>query len=123
MITYLRDDLAGIPFPAMWDLAGGGAEPGETPTECVLRETSEEFGLTIAPKRIIWARAYPSVLQAGAQDWFMVAYVTEQDIDNIRFGQEGQHWRMMTCAEFCAHPAAIPHLQIRLLEYLGNKTR
>ena len=31
MLTLLRDDLAHIPFPAHWDLPGGGREGDEAP--------------------------------------------------------------------------------------------
>ena len=62
LITYLRDDKAGIPFPAKWDLPGGGIEGDETPEDCALRETHEEFGLVIAVDRITWGQKYPTTL-------------------------------------------------------------
>lgn len=41
LLTYLRDDLSNIPYLALWDLPGGGAEGDETFIECALRETKE----------------------------------------------------------------------------------
>ena len=45
LILQLRDDKPGIHFPGMIAAFGGGAEPGETPEECVLRELEEETGI------------------------------------------------------------------------------
>jgi len=36
-----------------WALPGGWADVGETPTQAIIRETKEECGLNIAPKKII----------------------------------------------------------------------
>lgn len=50
IILQHRDDKPGIGWPGYWSLPGGGAEPGETPMETVLREIMEETG--IVPERI-----------------------------------------------------------------------
>jgi len=36
-----------------WNLPGGGMEPGELPTECVIREVSEETGLEVDVERLV----------------------------------------------------------------------
>lgn len=36
--------------PGMWDLPGGKAEPGESPLQTAVRETSEEVGYCAAPE-------------------------------------------------------------------------
>jgi 8-oxo-dGTP pyrophosphatase MutT (NUDIX family) len=36
----------------MWGLPGGALDPGETPADCVVRETWEETGLYVQPRRI-----------------------------------------------------------------------
>ena len=51
ILTYLRDDIAYIPFPNQYDLPGGGREGDETPEDCVLRELHEEFGLLLSANR------------------------------------------------------------------------
>ena len=51
LLVYQRDDKPGIPWPGLWDLPGGGRENGETPLQCVQRETQEEFGVAIAECR------------------------------------------------------------------------
>ena len=49
----LRDSKPGIPYPNTWDLPGGHLEEGETPTECVCREMSEELpGLDLGNFRV-----------------------------------------------------------------------
>ena len=36
---------------------------------------------------------------------------TQAQIAAIRFGDEGQEWRMMPIAEYLAHPRAVPHFR------------
>ena len=45
LFIYLRDDKPTIPYPNMWDLLGGGIEPGETAEEAGIREVEEEIGV------------------------------------------------------------------------------
>ena len=63
LLCYLRDEKAGLPWPATWDLPGGGREGSETPQTCLLRELHEEFGLRLPPERLIWQQRFPSMLQ------------------------------------------------------------
>lgn len=37
-----------------------------------------------------------------------------EEIAAIRFGDEGQEWRMMPVQEFIAHPRAVPHFRQRV---------
>ncbi len=110
LLTYLRDDLAQIPFPAHWDLPGGGREGTETPIACALRELAEEFGLVLPPSRLV-GRAFPSRQYPGWWSWFFTGHLTAEDIAAIRFGDEGQAWRMMPLAEYLSHPRAVPQFQ------------
>lgn len=114
VLVYLRDDLASIPFPAAWDLPGGGRENNETPDECALRELFEEFGLRLDPMRIAWRRVYPSWSSPGQISHFMAAPIGPEDIAQIVFGDEGQRWEMMPVEQYLAHEACIPHLRDRL---------
>jgi 8-oxo-dGTP pyrophosphatase MutT (NUDIX family) len=45
LVLQLRDDKPGIHYPGMITSFGGGAEPGESPADCALRELAEETGL------------------------------------------------------------------------------
>jgi 8-oxo-dGTP diphosphatase len=113
LLTYLRDDRPNLVWANMWDLPGGGREGDETPEACVLRELHEEFGLTLAPARLIWRREFPSMLDASRRSWFFAGQITPAEISAIRFGDEGQHWQMMPLPAFLGHPEAVPALQNR----------
>jgi 8-oxo-dGTP diphosphatase len=119
LVAYRRDLKPTIPWPGLWDLPGGGREGCETPEACALREVEEEFGLVLAPDRVHWSRRYPGALDGHRRSYFLAAAISEAEIAAIRFGDEGQHWRMMTFGEFLGHPEAISHLQARLRDYLG----
>lgn len=60
LVVYLRDEKAGIPFPGLWDLPGGGREADESPIECVIREVEEEFGLRLSAENIRGLTRYTS---------------------------------------------------------------
>lgn len=118
LLTYLRDDFAYIPYPAYWDLPGGGREGDETAEQCALRELLEEFGLSIAASRIVWRHPYPNHAGAGLPNVFMAAYLEAGEVERVVFGNEGQRWALMPIAEFLAHDRAVPHLRERLRDFL-----
>ena len=119
LLTYLRDDLPTIPWPGLWDLPGGGREDAETPLQCALRETREEFGLSLDPAWIVWERVYAGQGMNGLDTWFYVAEVPVGTFDQVVFGDEGQRWMVSSVEAFLAMPDAIPHLQQRLREFLS----
>lgn len=45
LLLHLRDDLPTIAWPNHWSLLGGGADPGESPADAIVRELYEEAGL------------------------------------------------------------------------------
>ncbi|MDB5665147.1 NUDIX hydrolase [Cypionkella sp.] len=114
LLTYLRDDKPDLPWPATWDLPGGGREGDETPETCVLRELLEEFGLHFPPDRLIWRQVWPSMIDATRLSVFFAGHISPAEIAAIRFGDEGQYWQMMPLVEYLAHPSAIPELQRRI---------
>ncbi|HEY9548556.1 MAG TPA: NUDIX hydrolase [Kiloniellaceae bacterium] len=118
LVAYQRDVKPTIPWPGLWDLPGGGREGGETPEACALREVREEFGIALTPDRVHWRRRYPGALERQRVSYFLAAAISEAEIAAIRFGDEGQCWRMMSFAEFLAHPEAVAHLQLRFSDYL-----
>ncbi len=121
LVAYRRDDIPVIPWPGLWDLPGGGREGAETPAECALRETREEFGLALAPQRIHWCRRYPGMLDPQRSSYFLAAEISAAEVAAIRFGEEGQYWQMMSIETFLALPDAICHLQTRLADYLVER--
>ncbi|RJE79303.1 NUDIX hydrolase [Paracoccus sp. JM45] len=108
MLVYLRDDKPDIPFPAHWDLPGGGREGQETPIKCALRELDEEFSLHLPPESLR-GHAFPSLQMPQMMSWLFTGRITDADIAAIRFGEEGQEWCMMPIAAYLAHPRRIPH--------------
>lgn len=113
ILTYLRDDKPGLPWPAMWDLPGGGREGRETPEQCLLREVEEEFGLRLPPDRLIWRWVWPSLMDASRASVFFAGRLVVDDVAAIRFGEEGQCWQMMSLDAFLGHPLGIPEMQRR----------
>lgn len=110
LLTCLRDDVDDIPFPAHWDLPGGGREGHERPLDCALRELSEEFGLRLGPERLR-GHVFPSHQRPEMLSWLFIGPIEPSQIATIRFGDEGQEWQMMPVTEFLAHPRAVPHFK------------
>lgn len=121
LVTYLRDDDASIPYPKMWDFAGGGRHGNEGPVQCGLRELFEEFGLHIDPSRVEALTGFMHRDGEALRRYFGVVHVTQEEIENIRFSGEGQYWTLMSLHDYLVHPRAIPYLQRCLSDYLGNR--
>lgn len=121
LIVYRRDRKAGIPYPGLWDLPGGGREGAESVEECVCREVIEEFGIVIDPASFIWTRRYPSAVATGSASYFTVAAITSAEVSAIIFGEEGERWEMMAIDTFLNHPEAVSSLKVRLADFLKEK--
>jgi len=113
ILTCLRDETPGLPWPGHWDLPGGGREDGEGPETCLLRELSEEFGLCLTPERLVWQRIFPSMINPARPSMFFGGWLSAADIAAIRFGDEGQGWELMPVSAFLAHDRAVPEMQRR----------
>jgi 8-oxo-dGTP diphosphatase len=113
ILTYLRDDRPGLPWPAHWDLPGGGREGNETGQDCLFREVEEEFGLRLTPRHLTWRSVFPSMLWPDKPSLFYAGQLTAHEADSIVFGDEGQEWRFMPIDEWLSHPTAIPEMQRR----------
>jgi len=105
LLVILRDDNPDIPWPGHWDFPGGGREAGETPQDCALRETREEVGLMLTAEALRGAQA---VQRPHGVVWFFAAHLPATAVQDVRFGGEGQKWRLMTPQAYFAHPRAIP---------------
>ena len=118
LIVIQRDDKPDINFPGLWDFAGGSREDDETPLECVTREVQEELGINLDADTVIFERIFPAMNQPTKSAYFMVANVSDEDIKNIQFGDEGQGWGFMNINEFFERSDVVPDLKGRLQAYL-----
>ena len=118
LLTILRDDKPTIPWPNMWELPGGGREGDESSFECVAREVYEELGIHLTEDCLLWSKVYPSMLFEGRQSVFMVGQLSQEQFDNITFGDEGQRYQLMPIEEFLNSKQAVPQLQRRLRDCL-----
>lgn len=116
IVTILRDDAAHIPWPGHWDLPGGGREGQETPEACVLRELHEELGLRLSAADLIWRME--SLTPEGHRIWFFVAEIPFLETESVRFGDEGQDWRLADLSWFLTDPLVIPRHRERVSFYL-----
>ena len=105
----------------MWELTGGGREGLETPLECLRREVWEELGLILEEKSIIWSRIYPSMLDKDRSAVFVVAQISQEQYQEIDFGDEGQEFKLMPIEDFIKAEGIIPQLQERFKDYLSEK--
>lgn len=118
VLAYLRDDKERIPWPGLWDLPGGGREGDESPVECALRELEEEFGIRLPAERVTAVQRYNSATPGTLPSYFCAANITEDEIAQIKFGDEGQRWALLRTAEFTKRKDAVPHMQQRLARHL-----
>jgi 8-oxo-dGTP diphosphatase len=121
IVVCLRDDKPGLKFSGMWDFPGGGREANETPEQCAIREITEEFGIELSSDQFTWTMPYPSMSTEGLQGYFLVAHLSKDQFDHIKFGDEGQKWQLMTPDEYINHELAIHRLAENLQIYLRDQ--
>ena len=104
-----------------WELPGGGREGQETPLECLQREVWEELGLTLTEESIIWSKIYPSMLDKDRSAVYVVGRISQEQYREIRFGDEGQEFKLMPVEDFIKAEGVIPQLQERVRDYVEKK--
>jgi 8-oxo-dGTP diphosphatase len=119
VLVYLRDIKEGIPWPGLWDLPGGGREGDESPIDCALREVEEEFGIRLPVHRVSALHRYDGASAGNLPTYFCIGTITQAEIDQIEFGDEGQRWKLMDPQEFMSRSDAVPHMQERLARHVS----
>lgn len=118
ILTILRDDIPTIPFPDMWDLPGGCREGKESAFECLRRETFEELGINILPSNIEKWKYFEDIVLHTKKSVFAIGNIDEIEIEKIKFGDEGQEYRLMKLEEFFENSKVIPEFKERVKEFL-----
>lgn len=120
LVSILRDDLAHIPYPNLWDLPGGGREGDETTFETMARELHEELGLIITPEDVLWENAFLSLTEPSKWNAFFVAWMPAGAVDDIVFGDEGQRWGLFAMDQFVALRNRVPSYDVRLAKWVAE---
>ena len=123
VLMIQRDDKPGLRYAGLWDFPGGGREDNETPEECVIREVSEELGIVLTSDQILHKRLHPAMHDPRLNGYFTVAKISDNDIENIVFGDEGQGWKMLDIDEFMNSNEVVEPLKGRLKTYLDSKAK
>ncbi|WP_305970230.1 MULTISPECIES: NUDIX hydrolase [unclassified Mameliella] len=118
LIVLRRDRKPSIPWPGYLDFPGGERDGAETPEACVLRETQEELGLTLAETDLHKAHLRDD---AGKVNWFFAAHLPKGIVDDVVFGDEGEEWLVMPPADFIDSDEVIPHFRDILRVYLEKR--
>lgn len=122
LIVIQRDDKPGLRFAGMWDFAGGARENNETPFECVAREVKEELAIDLNPDSIIWEETFPAMHDPNLTAVFMVATVSPEQVEGIKFGDEGQGWKLISVEDFFEDQNTVEPLKGRLKDYLEKSS-
>jgi 8-oxo-dGTP diphosphatase len=99
---------------------GGTAEVGETPQETLLREVQEEVAIDLPPDAIIWSKFYPSRNQPGQWNWFYVARLPADAVDDVVLGDEGQRWDLVSVETFLTFENVVPSFPPCLREWIAT---
>lgn len=116
LLVYQRDKH--VRWPGYWDFPGGGREGRESPFDCLRREVFEEFGLTVTPEQVVWKKHYPAMAAPIGVAWFFVLRMPSEAARDIRFGDEGQRWALMSPLDVAQLPNLVPALRDRLRLWL-----
>jgi len=122
VLMIQRDDKPGLAFANLWDFPGGGRDGDETPEECAAREISEELGIDISGRPIIWRTKHPAMINPELEAYFMVIEIARDDIAVIVFGDEGQGWKMMPIDTIMRSDEVVPFLPGRLGPWLEARS-
>lgn len=115
--------LCELTYKREWDLPGGVVDPSESPAQCVVREISEELGLTVTVERLLAVNWLPP--WRGWDDavlfLFDLGTIPAESVDPSRFLRreiKGVHWR--PTPEAGAHIASYTAQMLEVIEGLEH---
>lgn len=91
-------------YPDCWDVIGGHLEAGETPEQALLREVSEEVGLTPTRFRAVGELPEPMPERHGPARLYFFAVTQWAGGEPTLRGDEHTRLRWFTVADACALP-------------------
>lgn len=94
LLLILRDNKPDIPFPNTWEYIGGGVDENETLEHAGLREIEEEIGVRPGNYVYLGSEKYP-----GREAGRFISILTEDEFQNINFGEEGQRYKFFSLDE------------------------
>ena len=120
LICIQRDEKPGLRFSGMWDLPGGGREGDETPEQTAQREVFEELGIQLSNEQIVYKKSYPAMVEQDMVGFFLGAEISQDQYRNIRFGNEGRRWALMSVSDFLAKDDIVPQHRKRLADLIKS---
>ena len=102
-------------------MPGGGREGNETPFDTFKREVKEEFGIELMKDDLLYSCPFQSYIDPSMVSFFIVTKPLKYTSADIRFGNEGTEWLVMTPDEFTHRTDGIERQQLRVKNYLEGK--
>lgn len=109
LLLLLRDNNPNIGFPNHWSLLGGKIEEGETPDQALIRELKEEADIDVKEFKFLFERA-------DHTGWIYHVELTDQDVQNLKLGDEGQELKFFEPSEL-KNITITPNIQLYITEY------
>lgn len=111
LLLMLRDDKPDLPAANTWSVIGGRREGNETPEQTVIRETKEETNISLTTIQFL-----QSTNSEGRTSEAFVSYITKEQFESIKLGDEGQKLEFFSYEQLSTIPLA-PTLAKLLTQY------
>ncbi len=120
-IIVYRRDLNTKKSPGLLDMIGGGREGDESPFETFKREIKEEIGLDVREDDIQFSSQFQSYDDPTKISFFFATKPLNYQASDIKFGNEGIDWLLLTPEEFVNRSDGIERQQQRVKHYIEGK--